>query len=94
MLFAQVDDRRDRGHRVHGEGRRVGHVRIVNPNSELVTTTWDSAQTRSDFLGDSVTRGGLRLRSCALVVSTVDESQRPERAVLPALWSPLSGVHC
>ena len=30
MLFVQVDDRRNGGHRGHGEGRRVDHVQILN----------------------------------------------------------------
>ena len=38
MLLVQVDDRRDGGHRGHGEGRRVDHVGIVNRSNDLRAT--------------------------------------------------------
>jgi len=70
MLFIQVDDRRNGGHRGRGEGGRVDHVQILNPTDPI-------PRLESNWRGGSAAQGRLRLRNYALVASTVDESQRP-----------------
>jgi len=76
MLFIQVDDRRNGGHRGRGEGRRVDHVRILNL---LPTQSHDLRAT-----------GGvvLRPRGGCICQHSRRESQ-PEQAVFRAL-QPLS----
>ena len=57
-------------------------------------TTTQSPRLESDWLRASVTLGRLLLRRNPSAVCAVNESQRPELAMLLALQPSLSGVHC